>query len=82
MNHVYTTLILALHNVQKYNNQVNLIIDVIGYMSPEKLNKHLILMFLESQDKVGFSKGKIKKLKQVFKVLCDYFIISQNHKTD
>lgn len=48
MNHVYTTLILALHNVQKYNNQVNLIIDVIGYMSPEKLNKHLILMFLES----------------------------------
>jgi hypothetical protein len=42
----------------------------------------MAVSFLESQDPKGFSKNRSKKMKQLFKLLCDYSIISQNSKDD
>ena len=81
-NYVYTTLFLALHDVRKVNNQVDIITDVIAYMAPEQLDKHLVLSFLESQDPKGLSKTKSKKIKQGFKTFCDYSIILQTNKDE
>jgi len=38
----------------------------------------MVVAFLESQDPKSFTKTKSKKLKQLFRVLCDYSILSQN----
>ncbi len=42
----------------------------------------MAVSFLESQDPKGFSKSKGKKMKQLFKILSDYSIISQHSKDD
>jgi tetratricopeptide (TPR) repeat protein len=82
LSQVYTTLILALHNLRGLNNQIDLLLNVIGYMAPGKVDKHIAVSFLESQDPKNFSKTRIKKIKQLFKVLCDYSILFQTSKDE
>ena len=45
---MYVTLILALHKVHSINSQIDLLLQVIGYMAPEEVNKNMVVAFLES----------------------------------